>query len=260
MKAIIVEDEFIAAEALSALIIEIRKDIEVLAILQSIEDTVEWIETHPSPDLVFMDIHLADGSAFMIFDSVEIKCPIIFTTAYDEYALKAFEVNSIDYILKPISKAGLEKAMLKYNNLKGDISNNQTLITNLLEMLKLSNKSYKNYFLVPEKDKLIPLSINDIYYIFIDTKIVKIVTSDNKSHYIDKTLDELMEELNPEKFFRANRQYIISRSSVKDMSIWFGNKLSVNLKIPISEKIIISKARVKEFKQWLSGGFNHIGT
>jgi len=253
MKAIIVEDEFIAAETLSALITEIRDDIEILAILQSIEETVEWIETHPSPDLVFMDIHLADGSAFMIFDSVEIKCPIIFTTAYDEYALKAFEVNSIDYILKPISKAGLEKAMLKYKNLKGEPSYDQNLIANFLETLKLSNKSYKSYFLVPEKDKLIPMSINDIYYIFIDTKIVKVVTSDNKGHYIDKTLDELMGELNPEKFFRANRQYIISRSSVKDMSIWFGNKLSVNLKIPIPEKIIISKARVKEFKQWLSG-------
>ncbi|MDR1339504.1 MAG: LytTR family DNA-binding domain-containing protein [Prevotellaceae bacterium] len=253
MKAIIVEDEFIAAETLKNLIGEIREDIEIPAILQSIEETVEWMETNPSPDLIFMDIHLADGSAFMIFDNVEIKCPVIFTTAYDEYALKAFEVNSIDYILKPISKAALEKAISKYRNFMGNASQNQTVINNLLESLKQYSKSYKSYFLVPERDKLIPLALNDVYYIYIDTKIVKIVTSGNDSHYIDKTLDDIMEELDPGNFFRANRQFIISRSSVRDISLWFGNKLSVNLKIPVPQKIIISKARAKEFKQWFAG-------
>jgi two-component system LytT family response regulator len=193
----------------------------------------------------------------MIFDSVEIKCPVIFTTAYDEYALKAFEVNSIDYILKPISKAALEKAMSKYRKFNGNHLQSQNLINNLLDSLKQYNKSYKNYLLVPERDKLIPVALDDVYYVFIDTKIVKIVTSDNKSRYIDKTLDEIMTDLDPKKFFRANRQYIISRSSIKDMSLWFGNKLSVNLKIPVNEKIIISKARVKEFKQWFAGGNCH---
>jgi two-component system LytT family response regulator len=253
MNAIIIEDEFIAAEMLKSLIAETGEDVEILSVLQSIEESVEWIETHPSPDLIFMDIHLADGSAFMIFDSVEIKCPVIFTTAYDEYALKAFEVNSIDYILKPISKTALCKAISKYKKYRWNPSYNQTLINNLLESLKRYNKSYKSYFLVPERDKLIPLSVDDIYYIVIDTKIVKAVTCDNKNRYIDKTLDEIMNDLDPEKFFRANRQYIISRSSIKDISIWFGNKLSVNLKIPLNEKIIVSKARVKEFKQWFAG-------
>jgi two-component system LytT family response regulator len=253
MKAIIIEDEFIAAETLKNLLTEIQKDIEIPAILQSIEEAVEWIETNPSPDLIFMDIHLADGSAFMIFDSVEIKCPVIFTTAYDEYALKAFEVNSIGYILKPISKSALEKVMSKYMNFMGNTLQNQAVIKNLLESLRQYNKSYKSYFLVPERDKLIPLALDDIYYIFIDTKVVKVVTFDSKGRYIDKTLDDIMGELDPKKFFRANRQFIISRSSVKDISLWFGNKLSVNLKIPVPQKIIISKARVKEFKQWLAG-------
>jgi two-component system LytT family response regulator len=253
MKAIIIEDEFIAAETLKNLLKEIRDDVEIPAILQSIEEAVEWIETNPSPDLIFMDIHLADGSAFMIFDSVEIKCPVIFTTAYDEYALKAFEVNSIGYILKPISKADLEKVMSKYLNFMGDALQNQAVIKNLLESLRRYGKSYKSYFLVPEKDKLIPLAMDDVFYIYIDTKIVKIVTSENKVRYIDKTLDDIMGDLDPEKFFRANRQFIISRSSVRDASIWFGNKLSVNLKIPTPQKIIISKARVREFKQWLAG-------
>jgi two-component system LytT family response regulator len=254
MKVVIIEDEIIAAETLKSLIVEIQENIEVLAIIQSIEESVEWFEMHPSPDLVFMDIHLADGSAFLIFDNVEIKCPIIFTTAYDEYALKAFEVNSIDYILKPIDKAALEKAMSKYRKINGSVSENQNVIDNLLDTLKRYSKSYKSYFLVHERDKLIPIALDDVNYIFIDTKIVKIVTSDNRSRYIDKTLDEIMSELDPEKFFRANRQYIISRSSIKDMALWFGNKLSVNLKIPVNDKIIISKARVKEFKQWFSGG------
>jgi two-component system LytT family response regulator len=253
MKAIIIEDEFMAAETLKSLIVETGEDIEILSILQSIEESVEWIETHPSPDLVFMDIHLADGSAFMIFDSVEIKCPIIFTTAYDEYALKAFEVNSIDYILKPICKTALSKAILKYRKSAWNPSHSQNLINNLLESLQRYNKSYKNYFLVPEKDKLIPLSLHEVYYIYIDAKIVKAVTVENKSRYLDKTLDEIMNGLDPQQFFRANRQYIISRSAIKDVSIWFGNKLSVNLKIPLNEKIIISKARVKEFKQWFAG-------
>lgn len=252
MDAIIIEDEIIAAEALTALIAEVQPDIEILGVLQSVEESVEWFETHSCPDLVFMDIHLADGSAFLIFDSVNIKCPIIFTTAYDEYALKAFDVNSIDYLLKPINKKSLEKAITKYKNIKGEPQDNGSL-SKLIESLKQSNKSYKNYFLVPEKDKLIPLSVDDIYYIFIDTKIVKAITAESKIYYMDKTLDEIMEQLDPTKFFRANRQYIISRTAVKDMSVWFGSKLSVNLKIPVNEKIIISKARVKEFKQWFAG-------
>jgi two-component system LytT family response regulator len=250
MKALIVEDETIAAESLKGLIAEIQPDIEVAAILQSIEETVEWIEMHPAPDLIFMDIHLADGSAFMIFDSVEIKSPVIFTTAYDEYALKAFEVNSIDYLLKPISKAGVEKALAKYRNFKANPEWDTSLV-NLLENLKAKNKTYRNYFLVPEKDKLIPLPVSDICYIHIDTKIVKAATFGGKTYYMDKTLDEIMEWLNPAVFFRANRQYIVSRSAIKDISLWFGSKLSVNLKIAIPEKIIISKIRVKEFKQWL---------
>jgi two-component system LytT family response regulator len=252
MKAIIVEDEIIAAENLQTLIAKVEPDIEIQAVLQSVEETVEWIETHREPDLIFMDIHLADGSAFRIFENVDVKSPVIFTTAYDEYALKAFEVNSIDYILKPICASELEKAIQKYKNLKNLPVQNRDVINKLMETLKISKKPYKNYFLIPEKDKLIPLAVDEICYIYIDTKIVKAVTFSTKTYYLEKTLDEISEQLDPEKFFRANRQYIISRTAVKDMSIWFGSKLSVNLVIPLSEKIIISKARVKEFKQWLT--------
>ncbi|MDR2038822.1 MAG: LytTR family DNA-binding domain-containing protein [Bacteroidales bacterium] len=253
MKAVIVEDEVIAAQALQELIREIVPEAEILAVLQSIDESTEWFQVHSMPDLVFMDIHLADGSSFAIFDGVKITCPIIFTTAYDEYALKAFEVNSIDYLLKPISKKDLERAINKYRHIRVNPTDNTELMDKLLASMKKSEAVYKSYLLVPEKDKLIPLPVSDIAYIFIDTKLVKAVTYTNRNYYLDQTLDELMDVLNPADFFRANRQYIIARKAIKDLSMWFGSKISVNLLLPTPEKIIVSKARVREVKDWIAG-------
>lgn len=247
MKALIIEDESIAAQALESLIKETNPEIEIQAVLQTIEETVEWFEENSMPDLVFMDIHLADGSSFAIFEKVEITCPIIFTTAYDEYALKAFEVNSIDYLLKPINKADLERAMNKYKTLAPKPS-----LDGLLEQMGGLRKKYKSCFLIPERDKLIPLATSNIAYIYIDTKTVKAIAMDGHTYYLNQTLDEIMAQLDPEQFFRANRQFIISRWSVKDMTVWFGNKLAVNLIVPTPEKIIVSKARVGEFKTWFA--------
>jgi len=249
MKAVIIEDEIVAAQALQTLIGEVDSDIQVIAVLQSIDESVEWFQASPLPDLVFMDIHLADGSAFTIFEKVNISCPIIFTTAYDEYALKAFEVNSIDYLLKPINKQDLKRAIDKYKNFSSH-SNNKDLINKLLISLKQDTASYKSYFLVPEKDKLIPLATHDIATIYIDAKMVKAVTFDNRIYYLDLVLDDLIRQLDPSLFFRANRQYIIAHKAVKDISLWFGNKLSVNLTVPTPERIFVSKARVGEFKKW----------
>ena len=250
MKAIIIEDESVAAQALQSLIQELSPEMEVVSILQTIEESVEWFEENAMPDLVFMDIHLADGSSFAIFEKVQITCPIIFTTAYDEYALKAFEVNSIDYLLKPINKSDLERALNKFKNLTSK-PNNASLEGLLAQMGNLKKK-YKTCFLIPERDKLIPLAINKIAYIFIDTKTVKAITMDGHTYYLNQTLDDIMAQLDPEVFFRANRQFIISRAAVKDMSIWFGNKLAVNLLVSVPEKIIVSKARVGEFKSWFA--------
>ena len=250
MKAIIIEDESVAAQALQSLIQELSPEMEVVSILQTIEESVEWFEENAMPDLVFMDIHLADGSSFAIFEKVQITCPIIFTTAYDEYALKAFEVNSIDYLLKPINKSDLERALNKFKNLTSK-PNNASLEGLLAQMGNLKKK-YKTCFLIPERDKLIPLAINKIAYIFIDTKTVKAITMDGHTYYLNQTLDDIMAQLDPEVFFRANRQFIISRAAVKDMSSWFGNKLAVNLLVSVPEKIIVSKARVGEFKSWFA--------
>ena len=251
MKALIIEDEVLAAQSLQKLITEVAPDTEIIDVLQSIEESVAWFDENLMPDLVFMDIHLADGSSFAIFEKTQITCPIIFTTAYDEYALKAFEVSSIDYLLKPINRNDLERAMNKYNALVGEKTGNKEAIENLLSQIGLK-KNYKSCFLVPERDKLIPLSTSNIAYIYIDTKTVKTIALDEHVYYMSQTLDEIMSQLNPDDFFRANRQFIVSRKAIKDITVWIGNKLSLNLLVKVPEKIIISKAKVSEFKEWFS--------
>ncbi len=251
MKALIIEDEVLAAQSLQKLITEVAPDTEVIATLQSIDESVAWFDENPMPDLVFMDIHLADGSSFTIFEQVQITCPVIFTTAYDEYALKAFEVSSIDYLLKPINRNALTRAMNKYNNLIANNSTDNQAITDIIQKLG-SIKKHKSCFLVPERDKLIPIVTTNIAYFYIDTKTVKAITLEEHTYYMNQTLDDIMMQLNPDDFFRANRQFIVSRKAIKDLTIWFDNKLSLNMSVNIPEKIIISKAKVSEFKNWFS--------
>lgn len=252
IRTIIIEDEKIAAESLKQTIAQVDSEIDVVKTIQSVEESIEYLCTEPQPDLIFSDIHLADGSAFTIFEKVKISCPIIFTTAYDEYALKAFEVCSIDYLLKPIIKEDVERAINKYKNFSRKNVDYSELLTTFAAKLNRGERQYKTYFLVPEKDKLIPLSVNNIAYIFIDDRMTKIVRNDNKHHYLSQNLDEIMQQLDTRKFFRANRQYIVSHDSIKDITLWFGNKISLNLIVPTPERIIVSKARVSEFKAWFS--------
>mgnify|MGYP002522437999 CR=1 FL=1 len=250
MKALIIEDEVMAAKALKKLLCEVSPGIEIVGILETIEDSVEWIEENPVPDVIFMDIHLADGSSFAIFDKVNITCPVIFTTAYDEYALKAFEVNSIDYLLKPVSKEALERAMHKFLTLS-ETRVNTDQIDKLMTQLG-EKKKFRNYFLLPERDKLVPLSVSNVAYAYIEAKTVKMVTYDGKSYYLTQTLDDLIAQLDPHEFFRANRQFVVARQAIKDVSVWFGNKLAINLTMETPERIIVSKARVGEFKFWFT--------
>jgi two-component system LytT family response regulator len=246
LKAIIIEDELIAAQNLQRLIEQVNRNIEIIAVLKSIEASVKWFSANPNPDLVFMDIHLSDGSSFSIFEKVKITAPVIFTTAYDEYALKAFEVNSIDYLLKPINIKELERAIEKFSR----FSSNEEMIAQMLSMFKKEKKNYKSIFLIPHKDKFIPLSVNDIAYIYSENKIAKMVTFDNRTFHEFSSLDEIQRQINPAKFFRANRQFIISYKAIKDISTWFDGKLSINLTIETPEKVIISRVRVSEFKEW----------
>jgi DNA-binding LytR/AlgR family response regulator len=248
MKALIIEDEILASKHLE-MVLDEAGDLTILSVLESVRSTVKWFEKNPPPDIVFMDIHLSDGSAFEIFKQIKITCPIIFTTAYDEYTLKAFKVNSIDYLLKPVEVNDVKNALKKLRELSApDIM--QNAINCLVSTLKKSSK-YKSHFLIPVKgDKLVPVQTNDIGCFFVDTGIVKAITFEGRAYTLDFTMDELTGLIDPEFFFRANRQYIISRPAIKDIDIWFNNRLSVNLKISVSEKIIISRTRVAEFKRW----------
>ena len=250
MKAVIVEDELIAAQNLQRLIQQVDSDIEVIVVLQSVEESIEWFMLHPAPELVFMDIHLADGSSFSIFEKVELSCPIIFTTAYDEYALKAFEVNSIDYLLKPISLKNFERALSKFRSMVAAKDDNSELISHLLATFKQTKEAFKSNFLIPHKDKFIPLAVSKIACLYTENKMVNIVTDDQQIYHIDSSLEDLGNQLNPALFFRANRQYIVSHKAIKDISIWFGSKISINLYVNVPDKIIVSKARVSEFKTW----------
>jgi len=248
MKALIIEDEILASKHLLQVLEEVG-DISVITVLESISETIEWFSKNPQPEIVFMDIHLADGSAFEIFNHISINCPVVFTTAYDEYALKAFKVNSIDYLLKPIEASDVQDALKKLKGFSGSESL-KTALNNLVASYGKTSK-YKKHFLIPSKgDKLIPVQTSDLACFYIDSGIVKAFSTDGKTYKFDYTLDELAELLDPEIFFRANRQYLISRASIKDIDIWFNSRLSVNLKIAVPEKILISKARISEFKKW----------
>ena len=250
-KTLIIEDEKAALRNLKAVMQEVDTDFEIVGEVDSIFDGVEWFRTHPMPELVFMDIHLADGSAFDICAQVDITCPIIFTTAYDEYALRAFKVNSVPYLLKPISRTDLQEAMHKLELLGGQVKEEkQPDLSAIIRSLK-KEENYKTHFLVPVKgDKLLPVSVEAIQYFYISNGLVKAVDSEGKEFVFSQSLDELAEQLNPHDFFRANRQFIVSRKAVSDICLWFNGRLAINLKVPVPEKIIISKAKASELKDW----------
>ena len=253
-KVLIIEDETAAAVNLQAILCKVLPQHEVITILESVEEAVEFFEdeSQPSPDLVFLDIHLADGESFRIFDKVEITSPIIFTTAYDEYALRAFKVNSIDYILKPIKEDDLKRAIEKLSLLSGaERSEYSSRVKEMAEVQREERGENQHVFLVHYKDKIIPLSIEDVAYFYTSNEKVTATTYSGEKYQVDRTLELLQGALPVNNFFRANRQFIVSREAVKDIVVWFGSRLALNLKVETPEKIIISKARAPEFKQWL---------
>lgn len=249
MKTLIIEDEKAALRNLKAAMKEVDADFEIVGETDSVTGTLEWFASHPMPELVFMDIHLADGSAFGIFEQADITCPIIFTTAYDEYALQAFRVNSIAYLLKPISSSDLQKAIDKLKMLEGAV--HPTIDFQAVMHALKREESYKTHFLVPVKgDRFVPVSVEQISYFYIDGGAVKAVTQSAEMFDFQQTLDELAEQLNPRQFFRANRQYIIAHKAIMGVSLWFGGRMVLQLTPPTEEKVIISKARVSAFKDW----------
>ena len=248
-RVIIVEDETAAAVNLRSMLASIDSNVEVLAVLESVEEAVEFFSSDVEADVVFMDIHLADGESFRIFQIVDINIPIIFTTAYDEYALQAFKVNSIDYILKPYKEEDLRRALDKLERLT--VGERTTQKDSREKMVREVHGDNMQTMLLRYKDKLIPVTADEVAFFYTSEERVTVTTLKDDCYPVDKTLESLSQQLSPEKFFRANRQFIVSRRAVKDIAVWFGSRLALNLTIETPERIIISKARVPEFKSWL---------
>lgn len=245
-RVIIVEDETAAAVNLRSMLQNIDPETVVVDTLESVEEAVAYFSNSVEADVVFMDIHLADGDSFHIFDSVDINIPIIFTTAYDEYALQAFKVNSIDYLLKPFKEEELRRALDKLERLTA--AERSAAERKVREVAAAESL---NTLLVRYKDKIIPVAMADVAFFYTFAERVTLTTLTGESYPVDKTLEALSQQLTTEEFFRANRQFIVSRRAVKDIAVWFGSRLALNLTLETPERIIISKARVPEFKQWL---------
>ena len=253
MKVLIIEDETTASENLMAMLKEIDPSIEVLHVLESVQQTVRWLSANPAPDLMFMDIHLSDGSAFTLFDQMDVQTPIVFTTAYDQYALDAFAVNSIDYLLKPIKTSELTRALEKFKKWgKADV------VAYLEQMMKLrpggkgSAQEYKQSLLIPKKDKLLPVNLNDVACIYSTDRKTQVYLKDKRVLDYNRSLDSIIGSLDPARFFRANKQFIVARDCVKEIVIWFDSRLLLKLPIELPEPLFVSKNKAAEFKNWMT--------
>ncbi|CAN5481670.1 LytTR family DNA-binding domain-containing protein [soil metagenome] len=254
IKIVIIEDEPATARNLKHILQEIEPGITVLSILGTVKESVNWLKENAALcNLLFMDIRLADGLSFEIFENIQIDLPVIFVTAYNDYALKAFKANGIDYVLKPFDETELTAALNKFKKLSK--SNNQhidnTALLSIMQQIKTTT-AYKKSFLVQYRDKLIPVNTSDIYWFSTENEIVHAAIAGGKQYMIDGTLEKLLPQLDPAQFFRANRQYIINRNAITEVNFFFNGRLALKLNPEPKENVLISKARVSEFKEWMN--------
>ncbi len=246
MKAIIIEDEVPASKRLAKLISEIDPNISIEKVLDSVESTIEWFSKNPEPQLLLMDIHLSDGSSFEIFKKVKIKCPIIFITAYHEYAIDAFKVNSIDYLLKPVKKEELEKAIFKLKNMQLNFSTTQ-----LDNVSSEYNKKYKERFVIKFGNKIKTLMASDIAYFFSKDKLSYLCDTEGRNYPFDMSLDKIETLLDPEVFFRVNRQILTHTQAIQDIQTSAKSRIILTLQPPSAIEAVISSERSASFKKWL---------
>lgn len=256
MQIFIIEDEELAVKKLQKTLQAINADFQTAGTADSIASAVEWLQTHPRPDLILMDIELADGQSFEIFNRTEVKSPVIFTTSYDEFALKAFKVNSVDYLLKPVQKDELEGAIAKFRNMKQVYTNGkaddrymEALVKELQQSLQ--HKEYRKRFLVKHMQKLISVEVDAIAYFYSDDRLSFFKTADNKKYVIDYTIDEIEDMLDPQQFFRINRAFLVSVKSIDQIQDYFGNRLKLTLRPSIDKEALVSREKVTEFKTWM---------
>lgn len=250
MRALIIEDERPAARRLEQLLQATTHDIDVQAVIDSVEAATAWLRTYPMPELIFMDIQLADGLSFDIFEQVEVRCPVIFTTAYDQYALQAFQVSGIDYLLKPINPDDLARALTKYETLRGQ---QQSIDAVALQRMvaQLQQPTYKSRFLVKSGEELHQILTDDIAYFRSTQGITWAHLHSGKRYGVDFTLDQLGEVLDPSAFYRINRQMMIGERAIERIHTYFNHRLKLTLRPDLDEDVIVSRDRVTDFKAWL---------
>ena len=254
MKILILEDELPASAQLRSMLLEIDPVLQIVASLRSVEAALEWLQSNTEPDLILSDIQLLDGISFDVFSAHPISCPVIFTTAYDQFAIRAFEVNSIDYLLKPIDPEELKKAFEKWKSRSVTELPSAAKIDLDSIVLALREKNipaYKKRFLVKQGQRLIPVDISEIAFFYTEDKVSFIRTFTDQRYMVDHSLDELEELLDPEDFFRANRQFIVSPKSLDGIHHHFNGKLKVNLRPVAGDEVFVSRERAAEFKNWL---------
>lgn len=251
MKVLLIEDENLAAERVQDLLTSIDNTITVVGHLKSVESSIQWLQSNAAPDLILSDIRLLDGLCFEIFETMSVEAPIIFTTAFDQYAIKAFEVNSIDYLLKPIQVEKLKAALEKVSKRTSSITSPTIPYADLAKLLQTAQKQYKSRFMIRLGQKIIAVPTEKIAYFFSESKLTYIVTHDQKKYPIDQALDELTEILDPGIFFRINRQFIITFQSIAEIHPYFKGRMKLNLTPATTEEVVISSERTPEFKKWI---------
>jgi DNA-binding LytR/AlgR family response regulator len=252
MNVLIIEDEPLAVDRLRQLLVQTDATLRVAGVADSVEASVAWLQTQAKPDLILMDIELSDGQSFGIFDQVVVSSPVIFTTSYDEYAIRAFKVNSIDYLLKPIKPEDLKGALEKLKNLGRHLPTGPSAgIEQLLRELRRPEKEYRERFLVKLGQRYFSIEAEDIAYFFYNNRVTYLKTWEKQVYCIDYILDELEEMLSPKTFFRANRQYLLHVNAVKDIHTYFNNKLKLTLQPAAEEEVVVSRERAMDFKDWM---------
>ncbi len=247
MKIVLIEDEVPAAERLTESLIEINQELKPVAVLTTVKESVAWLRSHGQPDLIFMDIELTDGQSFQIFDEIRLDCPVIFCTAYDEYWQKAFEHNSIDYLLKPVSREKLAAAIQKYEHLKLHFSQS----FEQLQRFHKNPEGYKKRWLIKRGADYIALKTDEIAFFYASHKMVCLVDTAGQRYLLDKSLADIEKELNPVQFFRLNRQYLAQINAIKKLKTAGKGKLLVELSPPAPEEVWISADQTAAFKEWL---------
>jgi two-component system, LytTR family, response regulator LytT len=248
MTVLLLEDETLAAERLQNMLKDVDAEIRVVAHLKSIESAVEWLQSNAHPDFILSDIRLLDGLCFEIFEQVKVEKPVIFTTAYDQYAIKAFEVNSVDYLLKPIQEEKLKAAITKVKNRN---TNAPLDYQELVKLLRGGKSEYKTRFMAKLGQKIVAVPVEKIAYFFSENKLTFLVTNDQKRYPLDQPLDELIDVLDPAIFFRVNRQFIITFQSIAEIHPYFKGRVKLQLNPTTTEEVVISSERTPEFKKWI---------